>query len=150
MTTDAFQCIMHTIAAEPAESGGLLLGPKDTDLVSLFVLDEGSACTGATYRPDHQTLNRRLRDEWQPAGLAFKGFIHSHPAGFITLSQGDLIYIRRIFEANPSMKSFLAPIVLPEQFWIRPFIVHRDPVTVEEAALNLLSPRPLPPPSPLP
>lgn len=133
--------IMNTVGAAPPESGGILGGPKDSDDITEFVRDEGGTWTGTRYTPDHEGLNRTLRDDWKPHGLDFKGFVHSHPDGYTQLSPGDLRYIRDIFACNPGMRVFMAPIVLPALFWIRPFIVWRGKrLVVEEAVLEVFDP----------
>lgn len=133
--------IMNSVGASPPETGGILGGPKDSDDITEFVRDDGGKWTGTTYTPDHEALNRMLRDDWKPKGLDFKGFVHSHPEGYTQLSPGDLRYIRRIFDCNPAMHVFMAPIVIPALFWIRPFIVRRAKrLIVEEAVLEVFEP----------
>lgn len=133
--------IMNTVGAAPPESGGILGGLKDSDDITEFIRDDGGTWTGTTYTPDHEGLNRMLRDDWKPRGLDFKGFVHSHPDGYTQLSPRDLEYIRRIFDCNPGMQVFMAPIVLPALFWIRPFIVRRGRrLIVEEAVLEVFDP----------
>lgn len=135
------RAIMNTVGAAPPESGGILGGPKDSDDITEFIRDDGGTWTGTKYTPDHEGLNRMLRDDWKPRGLDFKGFVHSHPDGYTQLSPGDLRYIRRIFDCNPGMQVFMAPIVLPALFWIRPFIVRRGRrLIVEEAVLEVFDP----------
>lgn len=141
MTTAVYQRLMHTVGAREPETGGILLGPPGQSLVTEFFLDERGRCTRGTYSPDHQTINDLLLNTWRPSGLDLVGVCHSHPEPFIHLSAGDLSYIRRIFGANPGMPLFIAPIVLPGLFWIRPFVVRRDPFDVEEAVLDLFDDR---------
>jgi proteasome lid subunit RPN8/RPN11 len=118
--------IMHTIGALPPESGGILLGPVGSDLVTDFYFDASARCTGATYAPDHLTLQRKMCEHWLPNGLDMKGFAHSHPGGFDRLSEGDLRYIGRLLAKNPDMNVFAAPIIVPEQFRVRAIVVLRD------------------------
>lgn len=135
------RAIMHSVGAVSPETGGILIGPIDSDDITEFHLDCGGRWTGATYSPDHATLNTRLREDWKPRGLDFKGFVHSHPDGYVDLSQGDLVYIRRIFACNHAMTAFMAPIVIPALFWLRPFIVYRGHrLVVSEATLEVFDP----------
>ena len=130
--------ILCSVGARPAESGGILLGPIGSDRITDFYLDSSADCTGVTYTPDHLTLGRKMKDQWLPSGLDFKGFVHSHPGTFDQMSVGDLVYVRRILEHNPDMAYFAAPIVIPQQFRLRPIIVLRDTPTVQRAtALHL-------------
>jgi proteasome lid subunit RPN8/RPN11 len=118
--------IMSTISARRAEAGGILLGPIGSSFVTCFHFDVSASCSGVTYSPDHVTLGRLMQRQWLPAGVDMKGFVHSHPGRFDRLSEGDMIYIRRLLSSNPDMTVFAAPIVIPEEFRIAPIIVTRD------------------------
>lgn len=117
--------ILLTIGARPAESGGILLGPVGTNDVTEFFFDDGGSCTGSTYSPDCVTLRQKMEKEWLPA-IDMKGFVHSHPGSFDCLSSGDLVYINRLLDKNDDMTMFVAPIVIPSQFRLRPLVVLRD------------------------
>lgn len=126
--------IMLTIGKRPPESGGILLGPVGTNDVTDFYFDHGGTCTNATYSPDCKTLKRMMKEQWLPAGIDMKGFVHSHPGSFDRLSAGDLVYISRLLEINDDMPFFTAPIVIPSEFRLRPLVVLRDnPKTAREA-----------------
>ena len=118
--------ILLTIGARPAESGGILLGPVGTNDVTDFFFDDGGSCTGSTYSPDCVTLRQKMEDEWLPAGIDMKGFVHSHPGSFDRLSNGDMVYINRLLDKNDDMTMFVAPIVIPSEFRLRPLVVLRD------------------------
>jgi proteasome lid subunit RPN8/RPN11 len=122
---------MCTVGAYPPETGGILLGPIGGDDVTDFYFDATAACSGATYTPDHVTLGRKMREEWLPAGLDMKGFVHSHPGGFDRLSGGDLTYIGRLLARNPDMSVFAAPIVIPHAFRLRAIVVLADQPDVQ-------------------
>jgi proteasome lid subunit RPN8/RPN11 len=118
--------IMLTIGAQPAETGGIILGPVGTNDVTDFFFDEGGNCTGVTYSPDCVTLRKKMKEQWLPAGIDMKGFVHSHPSSFDCLSGGDLSYINRLLNKNEDMTMFVAPIVIPSQFRLTPLVVLRD------------------------
>ena len=118
--------IMLTIGARPAESGGILLGPVGTNDVTDYFFDTGGNSTGSTYSPDCATLKQKMKDEWLPAGIDMKGFVHSHPGSFDRLSTGDIAYINRLLDINEDMTMFIAPIVIPSEFRLRPLVVLRD------------------------
>lgn len=120
-----YRCIMLTIASQPPETGGILLGPINSDDVTDFYFDHSALSTGATYSPDHVTLNKMMKEQWLPAGIDMKGFCHSHPRGVDHLSIGDLTYIARLLKSNDDMEFFAAPIVLPDQYRMCPFVVNR-------------------------
>jgi len=137
MTREAFDKTMLSICSRPAESGGLLLGQVGSNDVSDFFFDAGGNFTGASYSPDHVTLNKKMKEEWIPAGIDMKGFVHSHPGSLDTLTCEDLIYIKRLLMANSDMSMFIAPIIIPPEFRIRAMVVFRDnPGTAVEARIN--------------
>lgn len=118
--------VMSTIAARRPEAGGILLGPIGSSFITGFYFDATASCSGVTYTPDHVTLARIMREQWLPAGIDMKGFVHSHPGGFDRLSAGDMTYIRRLLASNEDMSVFAAPIVIPEAFRLQPIVVIRD------------------------
>lgn len=131
--------IMCTVGARRPESGGILLGPIGSNDVTDFHFDASASCSGATYTPDHVTLNRLMRAVWVPGGLDMKGFVHSHPGGFDRLSHGDLEYIGRLLKRNPDMPYFAAPIVIPEAFRLCAIVVLAEaPLVQRPTRLRLL------------
>ncbi|MHA1950308.1 MAG: Mov34/MPN/PAD-1 family protein [Candidatus Thorarchaeota archaeon] len=126
MSHEAYKEIMNSICARPAESGGILLGPIGTNEVTHFYFDRGANCTRATYSPDHITLNKKMKEEWLPAGIDMKGFVHSHPGLLDRLTLGDLAYIKRLLNTNSDMEFFIAPIVIPGEYRMRPMIVGKQ------------------------
>jgi len=134
---ESFDKAMLSICSRPAESGGLLLGPMGSNDVTEFFFDAGGNFTGASYSPDHVTLNKKMKEEWIPAGIDMKGFVHSHPGKLDTLTYADLIYIKRLLTANPDMSMFIAPIIIPPEFRMRAMVVFKDnPGTAVEARIN--------------
>ncbi len=130
--------VIYSICARPPETGGILLGPVGSNDITGFYFDSCADCSGGTYSPDHMTLSRKMKQEWLPSGIDMKGFVHSHPGHFDTLSRGDLVYIRRLLEINPDMDMFAAPIVLPLHFRLCPIVVLRTAPTVPRAAKLVL------------
>ena len=138
MARAAYVDILRHIASRPAESGGILLGPTGSDEVTHFHFDYAGSCTSSSYSPDHVGLGRRMKGEWIPSGLDLKGFAHSHPGRLDWLTDGDLRYIRRLLRANPDMEVFVAPVVIPIEFRMRPIVVLRaDMCTPRQARLAL-------------
>lgn len=140
ITAEVIDQIMNTIGARPPESGGILLGPADSQDVTAYYFDNTARCSGVTYTPDTDLLQKLIDERWTPAGLEFRGFVHSHP-GLCRLSHGDLDYIRNILAANPQMQRFIAPIVLPDEFRIEINTVYRDgPYPEKFATLKMIAP----------
>ena len=131
MTRSVWRGIFRTVGMLPAESGGILLGPVGSNDVTGFYFDHTARCTGGTYAPDHVTLRQKMKEEWLPYGIDFKGFVHSHPGNLDRLSGGDMIYIRRLMERNADMSAFIAPIVIPHQFRLRPIVVLRSNLSMQ-------------------
>lgn len=135
----AYADILTSICSRPPESGGILIGPKKTNDVTLFYFDKGAECSGASYSPDVDTLKRKMDEEWLPSGLDLKGFTHSHPGKLDWLTKGDLSYIKRLLEINDDMEYFFAPIVIPKEFRMRPIVVSREnPDEAQEAKLIII------------
>jgi hypothetical protein len=102
--------IRKTIGGKPAEQGGVLGGSRKDGVVRHFYFDETAARTGTTYSPDNITINKLLRDEWNPTEINLLGFVHSH-RGLRQPSRGDLDYARKILAAIPELKRLYLPIV---------------------------------------
>jgi hypothetical protein len=49
------------------------------------------------------------------------------------LSEGDMIYIRRLLEKNPDIRFFVAPIVISEQFRLRAIVVSAKEPNIQRA-----------------
>jgi proteasome lid subunit RPN8/RPN11 len=139
MTRHVLRRIMSTVGALPAETGGILLGPVGGDDVTGFYFDSTARSTGSTYTPDVSVLSRKLKEDWLPHGLDMKGFVHSHPGASDRLSGGDTCYIRRLLEINADMNAFIAPVVIPRQFRLRPILVLRaEPDRPRETVLRIV------------
>lgn len=138
MSQKAYRKMMNCICPRPAESGGILLGPVGSNMVTDFYFDSGGTCTGSSYSPDHVTLSKLMKEKWLPSGIDMKGFLHSHPGQLDWLTYGDMAYINRLLDKNPDMDMFIAPIVIPNQFRIRPIVVLRkQPRVALEAKIDL-------------
>jgi len=130
--------ILNTIGSQQPESGGILLGPIGSNDVTDFFFDNRGSCTGISYSPDCTTLKQKMKAEWLPAGIDMKGFVHSHPGRLDGLSVGDMTYINRLLDINDDMAMFIAPIVIPQEFRMRPIVVLRDkPRVPREARLDV-------------
>jgi len=137
MARTAFDKMMSAICSRPAESGGLLLGPIDSNDVTDFFFDANGNVSGISYSPDCATLRHKLKTEWMPAGTDYKGFAHSHPRTSERLSPGDMAYIRKLLVINPEMELFIAPIIIPSEFRVRMMVVFRDnPAVAVDAQIN--------------
>lgn len=108
-TDEVLYQILTEIGGKEAEQGGILLGPKGTDVVTMFGFDERGSTSAVTYSPDVDTINE-LMELCYNMDLELKGFVHSHP-GLETPSYGDVRYAQNIFAANPGLKELYLPIL---------------------------------------
>jgi proteasome lid subunit RPN8/RPN11 len=142
ITRRALDAIRDAIGSRPAEQGGALGGSRTDGTVRHFHFDASARRSGATYSPDHVSLNNLFADEWNPAGINLLGFVHSHPPGFARPSGGDAIYARAILDAIPELDRLLLPIVQTEadtgRFDLHPFVASRDKDGVRIDRLELV------------
>jgi proteasome lid subunit RPN8/RPN11 len=144
MTRDVYDEIARTVGSLRAEHGGALGRYENEQAVRFFRFDHTSRNTGATYSPDHKTLNAIFRTDWNPKGIRLAGFVHSHPSGFTRPSPGDLLYAERILAAIPDLPFLFLPIVqtVPDRgsFKLAPFVVFREgeSVACRPVALELV------------
>jgi hypothetical protein len=108
---DAYQEIARSIGQRHAETGAVLGGSRALGLITHVHLDQRAEVSGVTYSPHIATVNRLLREEWDPNGIDFMGFVHSHPGGYGRPSTGDQIYAERILRALPRLDRMAMPIV---------------------------------------
>jgi proteasome lid subunit RPN8/RPN11 len=141
ITRDVYDEIARTVGNLHAEHGGALGRREEDDVIRYFCFDQTARNTGATYSPDHETLNQMFKSDWNPKGIRLAGFVHSHPSRFARPSSGDLEYARRILAAIPDMPHIFLPIVLTKpdtgKFTIVPFIVTRNGDSVQPHSVDL-------------
>lgn len=112
-----FQQIVQTLGTNPPECGGVL-GATEDNYITQYYFDDTGLCTPESYTPDFKKINLLL-GEWNKDKIHMVGIIHSHGnAGFLP-SCGDLFYCDKILHSNPSIQSFLLPIVT-----LSPFTIH--------------------------
>lgn len=134
----AYLSLMEKIAYRGREEGGLLIGPKDSDVVTGFVFDDDARRTATTYTLGAAALNSRLL-ECLRLGYDAKGVVHSHPDGAYLPSAPDLAYVTKALSnpKNAGCHEYLLPIVCSGQLF--PYAIRRDqPDVVLRAELVLL------------
>lgn len=138
LSQTAYQAIMRDIGAHPPERGGILLGPVGEMSATHFIFDETGKGTGASWTFGHLRINEILK-QYVPLGLDMRGFIHSHPSGYRTLSSQDLTDFSKPFHnpKNEDLQEVWAPIVVDGSIY--PFIIFRDrPNQAEPAQIVLI------------
>lgn len=103
--------VINTIGCLRAESGGAIGGNGDGTEISHYHFDESSRSSAVTYSPDHNLLNRLFKSDWNPQGIRFRGFIHSHPGRMGRPSYGDEVYAERILKAIDDLDCLWLPII---------------------------------------
>ncbi|MDR2252527.1 MAG: ThiF family adenylyltransferase [Bifidobacteriaceae bacterium] len=130
MTRPVHEAIGRSIGRLRAETGAVLGGNRKLGLITHVHLDRSAAVTSVTYTPDVQVINRLLREEWDPQGIDFMGFVHSHPGAATSPSGGDRVYAERILAAVPKLDRMAMPIVrtVPDasEFLINGFVAVRS------------------------
>lgn len=147
---NAFCSIINTVGTLPPETGGILLGDRKDYIVEEFIYDSKGNRSSASYDPDIEFLNRVVKQKWEEERLELLGFVHSHPRGVNMLSgnygdgYGDLGYLRKIFDAMPTLKKFLVPIVHSNfdngGIQMFPYIIERDQYPNYELSQLLIIP----------
>jgi len=99
------------IAAHPPERGGMLFGPRCSDLITLFIYDEAAETTASTYSPSEE-LRARIPQIELEYSLSFKGVVHSHPGGLDRPSLGDHAPAKNLLKHNPHLGCIYLPIVV--------------------------------------
>lgn len=113
----AYKQIMETIGSLPPETGGMLFGTGEEQVIEEFVFDPHGRRSGAAYDPDFRFYDKTIKRMWKKHGLRLVGCIHSHPRGAKFLSgrysrnTGDIAYIEQILSEFPELDHFIAPII---------------------------------------
>ena len=109
---DTFISILSSHITTVPEQGGIL-GEKDGKIVAYYHDKDASICSShAEYAPNIANLNSKIR-EWAKDGIAFIGMIHSHPKDECTLSDSDMLYIKKIFESYEIGTKLYFPVIVP-------------------------------------
>ena len=144
LIAEVYDQIKDTVGALPAEHGGMLGGELSSGTISHFAFDNSANRSSATYSPDHEAINKVLKQDWNPADIRLLGFVHSHPAGSRRPSHGDEIYAERILDYNQDQEFLWLPIVISEadtgKFELLPFVAERsqDGVSIMSANLEIV------------
>jgi molybdopterin/thiamine biosynthesis adenylyltransferase len=122
------ESIINTVGYWPAETGGAIGGDENGIEISHFYFDYTSRRTAVTYSPDDKLLNHLFKKEWNPNGIRFRGFVHSHPGKMCRPSSGDAIYAEKILRAIDDLEMICLPIVntVPDTgaFRLTPWMVY--------------------------
>jgi hypothetical protein len=142
---DVFEGIVRTIGCRRAESGGVIGGNGDGTEITHYHFDDIGRTTAATYSPDIEFLNRLFRSDWNPKGIRFRGFVHSHPGRMNRPSYGDQVYVERILQAIDDLECLWIPIVntLPDtgMFQVIPWVAYpiKGGVSVVRGQVQIVS-----------
>ncbi len=138
ITQSAYWQGSEDLSSREEEAAGLLLGPKEDDLITHYVPNAGRSATRTSVTLDAERCNAVLA-EYVPLGLDLKGIWHIHPSGITSLSLPDLDYVASLFdrEKNAAATKFYMPIQCDGLTY--PFVLSRhDPYDVQPAGLLLV------------
>jgi len=142
LTESAYNNIINTVGATKAESGGILFGKEDDNIIQEFHFDENAKVTRVTYEINVKSLNPIIKRKWDEEGLSVIGILHSHPHGISNPSMPDIEYFKKISEIMPREK-LLVPIVftIPDGgFKFHPHIFSCDGQNeIHQAKLKVIS-----------
>lgn len=137
MTRPVYGRIVEALGSVAPEAGGILLGPRDSGLVTHYRHDDKAMVTEKTFTPDIASLNAFLRGALD-FGLDVKGIVHSHPPGVPHPSGPDIDYVLKAFQVS-STPEFLMPIFCDGQ--LHPYVITRDAVKDGRRATGRSLPR---------
>ena len=85
-----FDQMVNTIGTSPTESGGVFALSGDSTIIKYY-FDVYAGTGKQFYRPSAPQITAQVNDWLQEPGIRFGGYIHSHPAGYTTLSPMDIV-----------------------------------------------------------
>ena len=132
----AYLKAMNYLCDRLPEAAGILLSLlHDDSLITEFVPDDSGRGTAVSFELDAAKLNRVLKEK-KSVGLTCMGIVHSHPAGIIQPSFGDVTYFRKLFAApaNGEAQHLFVPIVCNGRMY--PYVFAQD--RVHPAQLTLV------------
>jgi len=133
-----FDQIAEELPYRGREEAGLLFGPRDTQLGTMFVRDKLGTKTASSFTLHTPTLNEVIQGakQWE---LDLLAVIHCHPDGVWQPSGGDIHYVRDLFAhpKNGSASQFFMPLVVSGR--LLPYLLFRDePDRVVRAGLKII------------
>ena len=102
--------IMETVGSRRPESGGALLGLRDSKIITGFIFDP-HALTGNAVFHNSGELIAAIHEAESATPQQFMGILHSHPRGVSVPSGQDRSEIAVALRENPSMPIFFSPIL---------------------------------------
>jgi proteasome lid subunit RPN8/RPN11 len=124
----AYLKAMTYLCGRLPEAAGILLSLQhDDSVITEFVPDDSGRGTAVSFELDAVKLNRVLKEK-KSVGLTCMGIVHSHPAGVIQPSFGDLVYFRKLFAApaNGEAQHLFVPIICNGRMY--PYVFAQDHV----------------------
>lgn len=105
---DVYYEICRLLKEHHYESGGII-GMKNDEVVK-FQFDSFGSKKLFEYYPNTDFFEKIINENWSKNGILFAGIVHSHLHNG-NISQQDILYSRRIIEANMSIAELLMGIV---------------------------------------
>lgn len=118
--------LQEKLCGQTVEQGGAL--GIENGVVSRYYHDTQARCDCNLFQPS--PLLNVLLVVWKQEGITFAGLIHSHPAQWPELSEGDLDYVRKLLRSNPELPAVLMGIMAGERLLFYGF--ERDFLTTDK------------------
>jgi proteasome lid subunit RPN8/RPN11 len=127
LQTAYLKAMIYLCGRLPEAAGILLSLQHDDSLITEFVPDDSGRGTAVSFELDAAKLNRVLKEK-KSVGLTCMGIVHSHPAGIIQPSFGDVSYFRKLFAtpANGEAQHLFVPIICNGRMY--PYVFTHDRV----------------------
>lgn len=103
--------LREKLCGQAVEQGGAL--GIENGVISHYFHDTQARCDCNLFQPS--PLLNTLIALWRQEGITFAGLIHSHPADWPDLSEGDLNYVNRLLLSNPQLPAVLMGIMAGER-----------------------------------
>ena len=108
-TSEVYDEICNTIGRRIPEWGGAL-GSSDGVHIDYYYFDQNAVRSSYAYKMNVNDINQVVR-QWNSKNIQLVGIIHSHPAGMIKPSYGDMETAKHIIETIHVNGEFFTPIV---------------------------------------
>ncbi len=121
-----YRYLLDELTSRPPEYAGLLMAlSQDTSLITGFVPDDQGTTSSTTCDLDGPFLTDKVQ-QYKQCGMTGIGVCHSHPASVQCLSQGDVVYARRLMgnPKNSALSHLFMPIVCGTTLF--PYVVMAD------------------------
>lgn len=103
--------LFNALPDELPETGGII-GGVNNEITEYWIDNISRGKCVCKYAPNVDEINKQIKI-WYKNSIDFMGIFHTHYFGVKTLSEGDIMYMRRIMNVMPSsVKKLYFPIMV--------------------------------------